>query len=638
MSNIIKHRWIFLVLWMAFIIALLMFIPNLGDLVREKGGLQIPDSYPSQMAGELLNEFSGVKQDADVVDIVAVFQSDKELLDAEMKNTEYGINNIIENKKSLDISNTITHVGNPELTDQVVSKDKSTVIASFSVMKNDRSIDDIKRELSEYLSKVNVRHYLTGSELLFDDFLKVNEEGVKKTELITIAFILIILIFVFRSPVTPIISLFTIASAFLASLGVVAQLVANFSFPFSSFSQIFLVLVLFGIGTDYNILLLARFKEELESQKPVSEAIIATYKTAGKTVLFSGLTVLIGFSSLALAKFSIYRAGSAVAIGISILLLEIFTLLPFFMKLLGHKLFWPLKVSGAHKGNKGFERISRMAVKYPVLALIVVAAISVPSFFSQNLDFSYNSLRELNDSFDSVKALNIISDTFGIGKALPTTLVLKNNMQFVSSESLGEIDKITEEIKNIKGVKKVYSVTQPKGEAIDMLYVNKQTESITGGISSADKDIKKIEYELGMSIDKLNLPLDFSKVDELIKGSQDVGKGLYDISNALSTIEGGLNTGVLAAGDLNIGVNQLKNGIEQLDKSTVTLIENYKQLQEGFNTMSERYVFVEQQISLIESAFNGMKTYSLNLAAAYPQIEKDPSYIALVQTEPGLSA
>ena len=154
------------------------------------------------------------------------------------------------------------------------------------------------------------------------------------------------------SPVIPVISFLTVGVSYLTSLSLVALLVEHFNLPFSNFTQVFLVVVLFGVGTDYNILLYSRFKEELVKQQNIIKAISTTYQTAGKTVLYSGIAVLVGFASLGLTQFSIYKATSPVAIGVAILLIVLYTLNPFFMSVLGMKTFWPIKKVNSHTDNK----------------------------------------------------------------------------------------------------------------------------------------------------------------------------------------------------------------------------------------------------------------------------------------------
>src|SRR5699024_9010838 len=122
---------------------------------------------------------------------------------------------------------------------------------------------------------------------------------------ITIFFIFIVLVIVFKSPIVPIISLLTVGVSFITSFSIVTNLVEKFNFPFSNFTQVFMVIVLFGIGTDYNILLYDKFKENLSKGMSNHEATNDALRKAGKTILYSGSSILIGFSALGLANFSI---------------------------------------------------------------------------------------------------------------------------------------------------------------------------------------------------------------------------------------------------------------------------------------------------------------------------------------------
>src|SRR5690606_37795239 len=155
------------------------------------------------------------------------------------------------------------------------------------------------------------------------------QAGLKKTEVITVILIFTLLLIVFRSFVTPFIPLLAVGISYLLSQSLVAFFVDWFEFPVSNYTQIFLVAVLFGIGTDYCILLLSRYKEELQTASTVEDAIVNTYKTAGRTLFISALAVLIGFSAIGFAQFPIFKSAVGVAVGIAVLLIVLYTVIPF---------------------------------------------------------------------------------------------------------------------------------------------------------------------------------------------------------------------------------------------------------------------------------------------------------------------
>ena len=152
------------------------------------------------------------------------------------------------------------------------------------------------------LEGVQADHYLTSEGLINEDTIVSSEEGLKKTEYITVVFILLILFVVFRSFVAPFVPLLTVGLSYIVSQSVVSFLVDQFNFPISTFTQIFMVAVMFGIGTDYCILLISRFKEELTTSEDTKTAIIETYRKAGGTVIYSGLAVFVGFAAIGLSN------------------------------------------------------------------------------------------------------------------------------------------------------------------------------------------------------------------------------------------------------------------------------------------------------------------------------------------------
>lgn len=128
------------------------------------------------------------------------------------------INALQNDKENLGIKEVVSHLDNKDLEEQLISKDNTTILTQISVDKN--MVTYQKLQMSFIKSKTERgKTYLTGSDLIGDDFLKSSQEGVKKTEIISIIFILVVLIIVFRSPIVPIISLLTVGVSYLVSMG-----------------------------------------------------------------------------------------------------------------------------------------------------------------------------------------------------------------------------------------------------------------------------------------------------------------------------------------------------------------------------------------------------------------------------------
>src|SRR5690606_2982845 len=127
---------------------------------------------------------------------------------------------------------------------------------------------------------------------------------------------------------------------------------------------------------------ISRFKEELASDISIKQAVINTYKFSGKTILFAGIAVLIGFSTIGLSSFSLYQSAVAVAVGVFVVLIALATLVPFFLVVLGKKLFWPFDKTVSHKDSKLWGSAGNLAWGRPIIALLIVAVITVPALLT----------------------------------------------------------------------------------------------------------------------------------------------------------------------------------------------------------------------------------------------------------------
>lgn len=497
MKQVIRFRWLFAVLWIALAAGLFLLAPNLQDLVRDKGNIEVPKDYNSQQADKLLEQVSGNKS-KDTASAVLVFNDKKKLDKEEKKDIKRIIDKLETNKDKLGVSDVLDYTKDKQIADQTVSKDGKTILVPFNVSLQSQDIGESRDKIEKEVKDSKVDHYLTGQQYIEQDIILNSEEGLKKTELITVGLILVILFIVFRSFVAPFIPLLTVGISYLAAQSVVAILADTVNFPLSTFTQIFMVAVMFGIGTDYCILIINRFKEELGRHDTAKEAVLTTYRSTGKTFMFAGLAVLIGFSAIGLSTFSLYQSAVAVAVGVAVMLLAILTLVPFFLATLGSKLFWPFHKNVAHKESGIWGTMGKYAWKRPMVAILIVAVITIPFLLTYSGSKSYNSLDEIGNSYPSVKGFNLIADSFGAGQIMPMTVVLETkNHKVASTKDYQDIEQITNELSKVKGVHSVRSATRPAGKIIDDFRLKNQAKKLADGLGKSEEGLNKIQQGLG---------------------------------------------------------------------------------------------------------------------------------------------
>jgi putative drug exporter of the RND superfamily len=602
---IIKNKWFVLIAWIAVVAGLFMAAPNMAELVREKGEIKVPDGYSSTLAQEIMDEVN----DENGSQVALVFHNEKKLTADEIKEVEKAIRILEDNKAKLGITELISHFNEKALEEQLVSKDGQSILTSVTVDFKDRTATEVSDTLYAAIDDVDVEHYYTSGWMISEDLMKSSEEGIKKTEGITLVFILGVLLLVFKSPVAPIIPLLTVGFSYLASQSIVSMLVDKFDFPISNYTQIFLVAILFGIGTDYCILLLSRFKEELAHNESVSEAIVATYRNAGRTVFFSGLAVMIGFAAIGFSQFILYQSAAAVAVGVALLLIALFTIVPFFMAVLGKKIFWPSKATAEHGESKIWAFFGRFSLTRPFLALLVVAVICVPFLVKYDGKVSFNQLEEISGDVYSIKAFNAIADSFRAGESMPTQVVLKNDEEMDSVEYIGLAEKISQELEKVDQVDTIRSVTRPTGEPIEDFFVAKQAETLEEGLGEGKKGLEKISEglnEAGSELSKSAPELEGAAdgINELISGTSEIKDGLTEIQTNLAKIESGIRQGTAGSDQLKKGLADAKAGAEELLAGYQQILKGYKEINGNLSNLEKEYTKVGSGLQSLTAALN----------------------------------
>ncbi|MGL4570800.1 MAG: MMPL family transporter [Clostridium sp.] len=576
-----------LILWGIMVAALLIISPSLTNLVSTKGGIKLPNGYSDRIGEELQNNLKFNSNNT----YLAVFHSDNELTKKDKDNIKKTINNISEDKKSIHVTNVLDNFNNPQLDSQLISKDNKTIIAMLTVDPRGATTKEIKDGIESKLKTDGVSTYLTGDKPIESDVNLAAQKGLNKTAGITIVFILIVLIILFRSVVTPFIPLLTVGVSYLASQSVVAILANKYDFPLSNYTQIFMICILFGIGTDYSILILDRFKEELATGEDKYTATMNTFKTAGKTVLFSATPVFVVFASLNFISFNLYRSAVAVAIGIVFLVLGLFTIVPALMMLLGKNIFWPVKSKIKVQENKLWGKLGTFAFERRNLTLAIIGIITIVPILLNNWGESFNNLNEISDTYSSKKGFDIVSDSFGIGKVSPITIYIENDDNLREPEYIALVEKISSNLKANSNIQSVMSVSRPVGNRLDQIYENYQAGQVSSGVNKATSGLNEIKNGLNSANDKIQSSKSKLNVAEkdttkLQDGTEQTQNGVLELQKALEELNNSINLEHTGASELKAGVVNAKNKLNELKTGQEELQNGYAEVGEDLNKIA----------------------------------------------------
>ncbi|CAM3271222.1 MMPL family transporter [Filibacter tadaridae] len=597
MRTILKLKWPIFIGLVALTIVLFLLAPNLAEQAEEAGSMQLPSTADSQKAADIL-EKAGAAEDT----ISLVYPLDKPV-DESLKTEISAIAKKIESLGE-PVTAVLDPFENEELENQLVSKDKKTILVPITVDGTEEEIITLADKIHDDVLEKDQTVYLTGEAIINNDVNMSAQEGLKKTEIITVVLIFGLLLLVFRSIVTPFVPLIAVGITYLLSQSFVAFFIDWFGFPVSNYTQIFLVAILFGLGTDYCILLLSRYKEELLAGHAVEDAVVNTYKTAGRTLFISAIAVFIGFSAIGFADFPIFKSAVAVAVGIAVLIVILFTVVPLFMVLLKDKLFWPSKGASSHKDSKMWIAFSKVSVKRPLVSMLIVAVITIPLLLTYDNDLSFNTVDEIDSSKESVMGLNRISKAFGAGDSLPVQVIMKKDTSLVNESIITYLEAISRDLEKVDGVQSVRTITRPTGEIMEDLYVDHQIGLMADGLGEATSGLDAVQDGLGQVKGGLD------GIGGQLQGGSGVPAGgiqaqMGALSSGLQELSGGVGAANEGIGEIGTGLNDLHAMLKDMSDSksvrdTGLFIPSGTLDNEAFKPVIDRYTFGDESGIILE--------------------------------------
>ncbi len=312
-------------------------------------------------------------------------------------------------------------------------------------------VEALREDFTPFAKELGFESYVTGAGGLIGDLFGAFGDLDSTLLLTTLGVVAFILIIVYRSPILWFLPLLSAVFALSTAGGIIYLLAKNNVIDVNGQSQGILSVLVLGAGTDYALLLISRYREELHHHATPVAAMRAAYKGTFEPIVASGATVALGLLVLLLSDLSGNRGlGPIGAIGVAVAVITMVTLLPAFLVLFGRWIFWPriprfddadsqLTGTWAKVGNL-VERRPRRAWVITGLLLVVLAA------FSTTLKTDGLSTSEsFTGNPESVVGQKLLLNHFPGGEGDPTKVILKNEL----------IPAVTDKLRGIAGVSEV---------------------------------------------------------------------------------------------------------------------------------------------------------------------------------------
>ncbi len=460
-----RFHWFIIAGWVILAVVLTLVAPNINDVGVSDQRAFLPSSAPSLDANAMVTKYfpDRISPSSAVV-----------VLDA-------GKGNRADQGQPLafveSLTKWLTSSSTPKAVDQVwsptygddqtkaslLSSDKQValVLVRFNAIGSQQITKDALAKIQQHMAAApaGVKGYLTGDAPILAAYNGNTKGSIDSTTLITIILVIVILLLVYRSPVSPIIPLSTIGLAYIISRGVVALLGAHV-LTISMYTNVFLIVVLFGAGTDYCLFLISRFREEMADGSLPAGAVHRTTRSVGETIASSAGTVIVGLATMAAAELGLFNtSGPSLAIGVAIALLAALTFTPALLTLLGKRTFWPRKAQHLKEG-RFWNSWSHRVVDRPVLALVIPVVILVPlAVYGLGLARDFDLLGDLPKSDPTRQGFDVLSAHLGPGVMQPINVLAVDGKGFDSPTGLAELEQIQAAVAKVGDVARVSSFT-----------------------------------------------------------------------------------------------------------------------------------------------------------------------------------
>ncbi|HET9174405.1 MAG TPA: MMPL family transporter [Candidatus Saccharimonadales bacterium] len=418
----VRFRWLIIIAWIVAVPLLNHYLPSITSVSKTDNSQFLPKNSPTQEAVNLESVFQGKSTVGR--GIIVASRASGPLTPADQTAIEQVAQTVRHDK---DVS-VVRNLG--------VSKDGQAVqlFVGFSGSGFGNESTDFVNQVRAQLKQAappGLQFNFTGQIPQAVDADKANSHGRNSTEIYTVILIIVLLLVVFRAALAPIITLVPAMLALLVSQPLIAES-SKAGVQVSPITEILLIVLILGAGTDYGLFLVFRMREELRKGFQPKEAVVKALSRVGESITFSAATVASALLCLLLASFGIYSGlGPALAIGLGVMLLAALTFLPATLAILGRSVYWPSKTAKRELKIGLWGRLADWAIERPWLTLtvgmVIFFGLSLGVIGYKTVGFTNSTTTTTNDS--SI-GQNVIATHFPVASTNPADVL------FVFSRSI----------------------------------------------------------------------------------------------------------------------------------------------------------------------------------------------------------
>ncbi|HZS15898.1 MAG TPA: MMPL family transporter [Candidatus Dormibacteraeota bacterium] len=535
------RRWV-LGAWVAVAIVLNVVVPQLTDVIRRDTVPFVPASAEVMRGYDVMSrQFNGGHAGGDAIVVLenahGITTQDRAYYAQLVATVRAATQRVV------DVQDYIHH---PEFEQSAISRDGKAIYlpvmlrAEVSTPQADSDAVWLRSVVQQHRPS-DLQVDVTGDTAIIADFQKSVQDSTARTTVITGLLVILILLAIYRSPVTPIIPLTVIG----LSIAVVRPVVAFLGLhviQVAAFTETFILAIVFGAGTDYCIFMISRFREQMAGGDSRRQAIGTSTRRVGEAIASSAITVMVGGLSMLPAHVSLFSTtGPAIAVAVAVTLVAGLTLTPALLAMDGDRFFWPRRARTEHHSRFWTGAAGLITRKPGRVALAGLIPLLLLAALYPTMRLTYDERSPQPATNDSVQGLAALSRHYPGGEIMPTYVLVSSNHDMRNARDLAALDTATKSLSKLDGVASVRSFTQPLGARLQQASIPYQDGVVAQGLDSAQ-----------------------SAVQQGSAGAQQLSQGAGALSGGAAQVAQGASQAQGATAQLAAGLSQENSGLQQL--------------------------------------------------------------------------
>src|SRR6476646_9832881 len=542
---VVRAPWLVITAWIALVVVLSVAFPALTKVVESQTMQPLP---PQAMAAteQMAKDFHESAQN-----IVVVAMTDEHGLTPADNYTYRALADKLRSDTT-DVSAVQDFISTPALRPLMVSTDNKaffmavTLKAPAGSPESSQAYQRIAQIVKQSTAGSALAAHVTGQAAIVGDMSIVTARDMHVIEIATALLVLIILLVIYRRPVTVLLPLITIGVSVASAQGLVSAL-TEIGLNVSAMTIVLMTAMIVGAGTDYAVFLISRYHEYIRSGVDSDVAVQKALSSIGKVIGASAATVAVTFLGMIFTQLPAFTSvGPALAVSIAVAFVAAVTLLPAVLVLAGRR-GWiaPRRPLTDRLWQRSAIHIVRRPKAHLVVSLTILVALGACALF---MNPTYNDRMQLPGSAESNLGYSAMAEHFSTSALLPEYIYIHSPHDLRNPQALADMEQMAQRVAQLPNVAAVRGITRPTGQPIEQTKVSYQAGEVGSKLQDASSQISDKSSDL----DKLS-------------------GGAHQLASSLATVRDQVNGASRSMTSMTATLSQVQN---QLDGPQTTQMLN----------------------------------------------------------------